>query len=37
MLITSQTALWYLIKTRDGRKSLGDNVLLRFRGPINTY
>jgi phosphorylcholine metabolism protein LicD len=35
LLISGRTAFSYFIKHRDGRKSLADNILLRFKGPMN--
>ena len=35
-VIIAQIVVSYFKKTGDGRKVFGDDILLRFRGPINT-
>ena len=36
LVIIRRTVLSQLEKTGDGRKMLGDDIVLRFRGPTNT-
>ena len=37
MIIVGQTVVSYLWKTGNGRTMLGDDILLRFRGPISAH
>jgi hypothetical protein len=36
-IIIHQTVLSYLAETENERTMIGDDILLRFRGPINAH